>query len=72
MLSQEELEIIGQIDIDEYQRRVIVHFRDGVPTEKAWRQMAYAVLFMSEEDPDEVEDVERAILAFGEQGTSDA
>ena len=68
MLTREELELIGQIQTEEYQRRVIALFKYGFPTEIHWRQMAYAVLYMSENlEADEIEDIKRAVIALGLQ-----
>ena len=69
MLTNEELELLGQIPAEEYQRRVLALFKYGFPTETQWRQMAYAVLYMSENlEADAIEDIQRAVIALGLEG----
>ena len=70
MLTNAELDIIGQMDREVYQQRIIALFKNGAPTDLQWREMAFAVLCTSEGlDADEVEAIERTLIAMGREGT---
>ena len=63
VLTHEELLLLEALPIDAYLQRVIARFRSGEATDQEWREMAYAVLWVSEGDESAtVETIDRAIL----------
>ena len=62
-LTQEELILLEMLPLEAYLQRIIDRFRSGEATAEEWREMAHAVLRMSESrDRTNVETIDRAIL----------
>ncbi len=62
-LTHEELVLLEMLPIAGYLHRVMERFQSGEATEEEWREMAHAVLRVSESaDRVKVETIDRAIL----------
>ena len=62
-LTHEEMILLEALPITAYLQRVIARFRSGEATADEWREMAHAVLRISESDHRaRVETIDRAIL----------